>query len=180
MKGLSPTTFSRFINITGPYYKGANGILILYDITYQESFNNIQNWLRTVDRYASEDVSTFLVGMKCDLEYKRVVPYESGKDLVDRLGMDGFIEVSAQNMINVDECFQMVVKCLLSHEVSFFFLFFLLSFGGNLSFFFFFFFFFVCSTNRVKLAYILHVGRVKRRLWLVYWIKRLTWKLRIL
>ena len=89
-------------------------------MTNQVSFNNIQNWLRRTDRYASEGVSKFLVGMKCDLVDKRVVAYETAKDLADSLGMDGFMEVSAQNNINVDECFWMVVVCLLSRYEVFF------------------------------------------------------------
>lgn len=51
----------------------------MYDVTDQESFNNVKQWLNEIDRYASENVNKLLVGNKCDLAESRVVSYEAGK-----------------------------------------------------------------------------------------------------
>ena len=52
---------------------------IVYDVTDQESFNNVKQWLNEIDRYASENVNKLLVGNKCDLADNRAVPYETAK-----------------------------------------------------------------------------------------------------
>ncbi|MCL7044225.1 hypothetical protein MKW94_001084, partial [Papaver nudicaule] len=69
----------RFRTITSSYYRGAHGIIVVYDVTDQESFNNVKQWLNEIDRYASESVNKLLVGNKCDLTANKVVSYEAGK-----------------------------------------------------------------------------------------------------
>lgn len=55
------------------------GLQIVYDVTDQDSFNNVKQWLNEIDRYASENVNKLLVGNKSDLIDKRVVSYETTK-----------------------------------------------------------------------------------------------------
>jgi GTPase SAR1 family protein len=55
---------------------------VVYDVTDQESFNNVKQWLNEINRYASENVNKLLVGNKCDLAESRVVSYEAGKVIV--------------------------------------------------------------------------------------------------
>jgi Ras-related protein Rab-1A len=69
----------RFRTITSSYYRGAHGIIVVYDITDTESFANVRMWLKEVDRYGSEGVSKLLVGNKSDLSARRVVEYSTGK-----------------------------------------------------------------------------------------------------
>ena len=52
---------------------------IVYDVTDQESFNNVKQWLNEIDRYASENVNKVLVGNKSDLTANKVVSYETAK-----------------------------------------------------------------------------------------------------
>lgn len=52
---------------------------IVYDITDQESFNNVKQWLNEIDRYASENVNKLLVGNKSDLTDNRAVSYDTAK-----------------------------------------------------------------------------------------------------
>ena len=94
----------RFRTITSSYYRGAHGIIIVYDVTDKESFQNIQHWLQEIDKYANEGVMKLLVGNKSDLQSKKVVSYDEAKELADSLGI-GFIETSAKNAHNVEQAF---------------------------------------------------------------------------
>ena len=94
----------RFRTITSSYYRGAHGIIVVFDVTDQESFNNVKQWLQEIDRYACENVDKLLVGNKCDLTDKKVVEYTSAKAYADQLGIS-FLETSAKNSTNVEQAF---------------------------------------------------------------------------
>jgi len=94
----------RFRTITSSYYRGAHGIIIVYDITDVESFNNVRQWLFEIDRFASEHVNKLLVGNKCDLVNKRVVTTETASEFAGGLDIP-FLETSAKNSTNVEEAF---------------------------------------------------------------------------
>ena len=97
----------RFKNITASYYRGAHGIFVVYDISDTESFKNINNWLIEIEKNANKNVYKILVGNKCDLEDKRTVSYQQGKELAETYGMQ-FIETSAKSNTNVDEAFHLL------------------------------------------------------------------------
>jgi Ras-related protein Rab-1A len=84
----------RFRTITSSYYRGAHGIIVVYDVTDVDSFSNVKQWLHEIDRYsnfhplfwfinslryASENVNKLLVGNKNDLLAQRAVTFEQGK-----------------------------------------------------------------------------------------------------
>lgn len=94
----------RFRTITSSYYRGAHGIIIVYDVTDQESFNNVKQWLNEIDRYASENVNKLLVGNKNDLTAKKVVDSQTAKAFADEIGIP-FLETSAKNALNVEQAF---------------------------------------------------------------------------
>ncbi|VDL70171.1 unnamed protein product [Nippostrongylus brasiliensis] len=94
----------RFRTITSSYYRGAHGIIVVYDITDQESFNNVKQWLQEIDRYACENVNKLLVGNKCDLTAKRAVETTAAKEYADQLGIP-FLETSAKSSTNVEQAF---------------------------------------------------------------------------
>ena len=94
----------RFRTITSSYYRGAHGIIIVYDVTDMESFNNVKTWLSEIEKYASDNVNKLLVGNKCDLVVKKTVDTNTAKEFADSLGIP-FLETSAKNSTNVEEAF---------------------------------------------------------------------------
>lgn len=94
----------RFRTITSSYYRGAHGIIVVYDVTESESFNNIKQWLHEIDRYACEGVNRLLVGNKSDLTTKRQVEHNAAKEFADSLNIP-FLETSAKSAINVEQAF---------------------------------------------------------------------------
>lgn len=94
----------RFRTITTAYYRGAMGIVLIYDVTDARTFENVENWFETVTQHANEDAQIFLVGNKCDDEENRQVSREQGQQLATRLGLS-FLEASAKTNENVDAIF---------------------------------------------------------------------------
>merc|ERR1712080_30111 len=102
----------RFRAITASFYRGAMGILLVYDITNSRSFENITNWLRKIDEYASEGVERMIVGNKIDIEDKRVVSREKGEEIAAKHNVR-FLETSAKTNVNVEEAFTEIAEIIL-------------------------------------------------------------------
>uniref|UniRef100_A0A0A9Z827 Ras-related protein Rab-1A n=1 Tax=Lygus hesperus TaxID=30085 RepID=A0A0A9Z827_LYGHE len=86
----------RFRTITSSYYRGAHGIIVVYDLTEAESFASLKNWLEEVDRFACPNVSKLIVGNKCDMTSKRAVDVETAESFSEAQGIP-FVETSAKN-----------------------------------------------------------------------------------
>ena len=99
----------RFRSITKNYYKGAHGIILIYDITSRKTFDNIKNWVTQIKEEVSEKVSIILVGNKIDDEKNRKVSTEEGEKMAKECGFD-FYETSAKSGINIDKTFNDLVK----------------------------------------------------------------------
>ena len=95
----------RFKNIIASYYRGAHGILLIYDVSDKDSFKNLSNWLIEIEKNSNKNVLKVLIGNKTDLEDKRVITYNQGKEFADSYGMK-FIETSAKKNYNVNEAFE--------------------------------------------------------------------------
>jgi len=104
----------RFKTITSTYYKGSHGIILVYDITDRESFDNINNWVSEVKKNAGSNVVMLLVGNKSDLEVDRVVSTKEGQDFANMLGVS-FLETSAKSDSNIKETFNILAKHI--HEL---------------------------------------------------------------
>merc|ERR1711978_126544 len=99
----------RFRTITTAYYRGAMGILLVYDITDEQSFLNIRNWIRNIEQHAADTVNKILIGNKSDMGDDRLVDTERGSQLANEYSI-GFFETSAKNDINVKEAFTKIAK----------------------------------------------------------------------
>jgi len=94
----------RFRTITQAYYRGAMGILLIYDVTSTKSWSNVRNWVRNIEGNAPQTVNKLLIGNKCDLDSMRQVSKQQGEQLAREYGMK-FLETSARDNTNVQEAF---------------------------------------------------------------------------
>ncbi|XP_063075815.1 ras-related protein Rab-12 [Engraulis encrasicolus] len=104
----------RFNSITSAYYRGAKGIVLVYDITKQETFEDLPKWVKMIDKYASEEAELLLVGNKLDCETDRIVTRQQGERFASRISGMRFCEASAKDNFNVDEIFLKLVDDILS------------------------------------------------------------------
>ena len=99
----------RLYAITKQYYQGLQGLILVYDQTNRESFTKLSNWHEKISaELILEKIGIVIVANKSDLENKQV-PIEEGQGFAQKIGAP-FIETSAANNINVEECFNMLVK----------------------------------------------------------------------
>ncbi|ORZ23046.1 ras family-domain-containing protein [Absidia repens] len=99
----------RFRTLTSSYYRGAQGVILVYDVSSRETFDALNTWWNEVNTYCSSlDVVKMIVGNKVDKESSRVVTYQEGADLARRL-QTLFVECSAKTKIGVEEAFEELV-----------------------------------------------------------------------
>jgi len=101
----------RFRNITASYYRGAQGVVVVYDVTSAESFANVRSWLRDVERFADDRAVKLLVGNKSDLALLRQVSAEDAQTFADAHGMQ-LLETSAKQGASVDAAFSSLVTAI--------------------------------------------------------------------
>jgi len=94
----------RFRTITTAYYRGAMGILLVYDVTDEVSFQDIHNWMKNIEQHASENVNKILIGNKCDMDSGKVISTQMGQQLADNYDVS-FFETSAKTGAKVNEAF---------------------------------------------------------------------------
>ncbi|MCO5606874.1 hypothetical protein L7F22_061065 [Adiantum nelumboides] len=100
----------RFRTITTAYYRGAMGILLVYDVNDKATFDNVRNWIKNIEQHASESVNKVLIGNKADMDpSKRAVTTAQGQALADEFGIK-FFETSAKTSLNVDNAFHTIAR----------------------------------------------------------------------
>ena len=99
----------RYRAITSSYYKGAKGAIIVYDITNEDSFNNVESWMNEVTKKGQRDIQFLLLGNKKDLFNDREVSEEKGIEKARELNMHLF-EASALEKTNVNEAFNYLMR----------------------------------------------------------------------
>ncbi|KAJ6810090.1 ras-related protein RABC2a-like [Iris pallida] len=97
----------RFRTLTSSYYRSAQGIILVYDVTRRETFTNLSDvWAKEVELYSTnQDCIKLLVGNKTDKECERLVSREEGIALAQEYGCL-FLECSAKTRENVGKCFE--------------------------------------------------------------------------
>ncbi|KAL5776779.1 hypothetical protein ACOSP7_009705 [Xanthoceras sorbifolium] len=104
----------RFRTLTSSYYRGAQGIIMVYDVTRRETFTNLSDiWAKEIDLYlTNQDCIKMLVGNKVDKESERVVSKKEGIDFAREYGCL-YLECSAKTRVNVEQCFEELVLKIL-------------------------------------------------------------------
>lgn len=94
----------RFRSITASYFRKADGIVLMYDVTDKRSYLNVRNWMSTITDTASENVAVLLVGNKIDLRRKdnkdNCIPTREGQRLAREYGIV-FLETSVKTGTNL-------------------------------------------------------------------------------
>ncbi|XP_072324732.1 ras-related protein Rab-10-like [Scyliorhinus torazame] len=93
----------RFHALTTHYFRGSDGLMLVYDITNLKTFINITYWIKDTDENAGNDIGRILIGNKCDM-LARQVSWDNGKRLAQEHGMQ-FFETSAKEDMNIDKAF---------------------------------------------------------------------------
>ncbi|MEE6464094.1 hypothetical protein FKM82_006174 [Ascaphus truei] len=107
----------RFHTLSVSYFRGAQGFILVYDITNPDSFKNIAVWMKDIKMKAGEEVEVVLLGNKCDKEDKREVSKEKGEKLAWEFGIP-FFETSAKENINIENAFLMLAESIYAKRAS--------------------------------------------------------------
>jgi small GTP-binding protein len=99
----------RFRSITRNYYKGANGIVLIFDVTNKKSYENVKNWVKQIKEEVSSRVTIILVANKIDDVNHRIVTKEEGEKIANECGLM-FFECSAKTGENIEHAFNELVK----------------------------------------------------------------------
>lgn len=107
----------RYRTITSAYYRGAHGIIMVYDVTSKQSFEHIGDWLREVTQHASPTTLKALVGNKADLVSQKVIQEDEAKEFATKLNPPiPFWETSAKNAKNVETMFISLAQELIKQK----------------------------------------------------------------
>lgn len=104
----------KFRSLTASYYRGAHGCLVLFDVTKETTFNNLEYWLHDLKEYSTHpEISTIIVGTKCHVSpEERQVTYERALKFAESVGLP-YMEVSAEEGKNVTEVFERLADIII-------------------------------------------------------------------
>ena len=111
----------RFKTLPKKYYQNADGVLLLFDVTNEDTFNNVSKWMKDIKDNANKavnsesgkelEIALYLIGNKIDLTDKRIISREQAETQAKSLGMKYF-EVSCKIGLNIPEVMsRMIMEC---------------------------------------------------------------------
>ncbi|KAI0199055.1 ras family-domain-containing protein [Astrocystis sublimbata] len=101
----------RFRTLSTSYYRGAHGVVLVYDISNKKSFASMEKWVDEARMYANPDAVLYFVGTKSDKAAAggRAVTAEEGRAFAEAQGAVGFCEISSKTRENIKRPFVEVV-----------------------------------------------------------------------
>ena len=104
----------KFRSITRNFYRNADGLLVVFDLTCKESFNHVKNWINEAKEHKN-DIKTILVGNKLDLEDEREVDKETALKFAEKNNLK-YLETSAKNGKNINNSFKEMIALILNDK----------------------------------------------------------------
>ena len=99
----------RYKSVSASFIKKADGVILIYDIGDLESFEAVENWIKSIREIGKDKLPIILVGNKCDLsDDKRMISLKEGQDKADEFNIP-FYETSCKEGINIKEVFEKLV-----------------------------------------------------------------------
>ena len=99
--------------MTTAFYKKANGVIIVYDVTDEKSLKSVQNWMQSINEHASLGVKKILIANKKDLELNRKISKDEGQEEANKYGIE-FFEASAMSGLGIEEAMTCIIdQCIL-------------------------------------------------------------------
>lgn len=103
----------RYRNIVSSYYRGAHGIILMFDLTSPETFSRVEEWYEESQKYLATQIPRLLIGNKSDLTTERMVTKEDALELAERFAMQ-YIETSAKANSNVSEAIGLLAQQIIA------------------------------------------------------------------
>jgi Ras-related protein Rab-1A len=98
------------------YYNGANGVILMFDLTNSPSFTNVNNWYNELIKYGLDVVPIILCGNKSDLKAERKIIEPMAHSKMEQLGIPAYFETSAKEGTNVKEAFNKIIELMMSRK----------------------------------------------------------------
>jgi len=105
----------KFKSITKTFYKGSNGVFLIYDITNKSSFKSIKSWLSELRSNIENKVNIMLIGNKCDEDNDRKVSFKEGEEFAIKNDLD-FAETSSLSNVNIANSFNKMAEKIIKEE----------------------------------------------------------------
>jgi small GTP-binding protein len=91
-----------FKSVTRIFYRGAHCVFLTYDVTREETFVNLLDWLKEIKQHASEEVRVYLIGNKSEMEEQREVTFQRALEFANEYKLHKVFETSAKTGYNVE------------------------------------------------------------------------------
>ena len=108
----------RFRVIPASFYAHVHCILLCYDITCEQSLDNVKYWNEECNKHAKTAIMRAMVGCKCDLENERQCSKENVREIANECGIDYVIETSAKDDVNLDKLFYDVTDQMVDYVLN--------------------------------------------------------------